>query len=102
MERRLELRLPADAVVKCRVPATPIAAKVLNISRAGCRLQAERDDIGVKGAMIVLQVSPSFAAAGQIIWLHGKDFGVKFYRPLGDDDLIMVATQDIVATLERP
>jgi hypothetical protein len=64
----------------------------------GCQVRAERYDIASKGAMVLLQLTPSLAVAGQIIWLSGKDFGVRFYRPLSEGDVASVATDDIVVS----
>jgi hypothetical protein len=76
VKRRVEPRWVAGATTSCRVPATPLSAKILDISRAGCPAQALRDDVAAKGAAIVLQLSPFLAAAGHIAWLRGRDFGL--------------------------
>ena len=39
MERRFTDRMPTEVGVACRVPASPERARLVDVSRSGCRLE---------------------------------------------------------------
>ena len=82
MERRGTDRTPINVRLTCRMPASPRAAIVQDISREGCRLEVPGGPIE-RGATALLELPGALSVSGQIVWVDGRTAGIRFQRALG-------------------
>ena len=89
-ERRAQVRQESQAVVACRIPATPEYSMIENISQTGCRVKflTGKPELG---ATIILTLLPGVEATGQILWVQKKVAGVRFVRAIGKGTLATIA-----------
>jgi len=81
MERRFSDRVPTEVGVSCRVPASPEQARLVDLSRSGCRLEFVRRRIG-PGATVNLDFRAGNPVAGEVVWTDGDHAGVRFHSTL--------------------
>lgn len=89
--RRGSPRVPVGLTVGGRVPATPIAAHILDLSETGCRVRTPDIDLVRRGATILLALEADVEVAGQIVWLSGDRFGVRFHEPIAPDTIASIS-----------
>ena len=77
------MREAVDRKVRGRVPATPVAATIVDLSNSGCRGRAE--GLPQPGATILLRLFAGEEVAGEVVWRRGDEFGVKFHQEIGDE-----------------
>ena len=92
-ERRAQERKRTQAVVSCRIPATPKFSVIHDISRTGCQVEFlnTRPELG---ATIILTLAPRMNATGNIVWVDGKKAGIKFVRAISNAALDVIAAHD--------
>lgn len=90
--RKSATRFTISLLVEGRVPATPISARLLNISVAGCMIETMNYPLVAKAATIFLTITPSTVLSGQIAWNKGDMFGVIFHFPI---------TPEVLADIRR-
>ena len=89
--RRASRRVPVDMTVSGRVPATPITAHILNLSATGCLVESRDIDRVARGATILLTMSTEVEVAGQVVWISGERFGVRFREPTAMAEQLLMA-----------
>ena len=84
MNRRYRARVDTDIALVCRIPATPMKSRIIDLSHSGCRL-----DLGLghaeTGATLSLETPEGDRFTGQVMWSRGAQVGVRFHRPLRRD-----------------
>lgn len=81
LERRISDRFETDVVLTCRVPASPVPARIVDLSHSGCRVRLH--DLHLElGGSITLELANGDRVAGEIVWSHGSNAGVRFHRRL--------------------
>jgi hypothetical protein len=88
--RRGAPRVPIDAVIQARVPATPIDARLLDVSTTGCLIQTPHIDRVARGATILLSLSHSEHVSGQVVRISGSRFGVRFHHQLASQSIALL------------
>lgn len=83
-------RFKISLLVEGRIPATPIAGLLLDISLTGCLLETTMTPGISQGATIRLMVPGLTALAGQIAWCAGTRCGVRFNREMANEELIRI------------
>lgn len=86
-----------DVRLSARVPASPVPARILDLSHFGCRV-ALRDLHLELGATITLEMANGDRVAGQVVWSHASQAGVRFHRRLRSSTAIMLGIEQAVAT----
>jgi hypothetical protein len=93
MERRNQDRLACDVAAVCRVPATPCRARLLDVSRTGCRFRT-LDGLAVpEGATVHFDLGPGRRVTGMVMWSGPRDAGVRFNRSLTSDMAILLGLE---------
>jgi hypothetical protein len=85
VERRRSDRSNINATVFGRVPATPVAVTICDISIAGCRVQS--DGSMSPGSTVLLGLLNELEVAGQVVWRKNGWLGIKFHEPIPAADL---------------
>ena len=93
MERRSRDRIDTDLPATCRVPATPHSARVLDISRGGCRVNL-KNAYAEPGVSISLDLGQGVQARGTIVWVRGDEAGVRFNPGLGMAAAVALGLED--------
>ena len=94
-DRRTARRTQVNLTAACRVPATPVRAKLSNISRTGCQARLSGGGQVEPGSTILLQLNEQDWAAGQVVWMSRVSLGVKFHTPLNADALAGVCSNEL-------
>lgn len=82
MERRVHDRIASDLPAVCRVPATPHRARLVDVSRSGCRLRIT-DGLAVPvGSTVHLDFGPGRRISGQVMWSGPQAAGLRFSSQL--------------------
>ena len=81
MERRFTDRMPTEVGVACRVPASPERARLVDVSRSGCRLEFARRNVD-RGATVNLDFRMGQPIGGEVVWIDGAQAGVRFHSAL--------------------
>lgn len=72
------------------VPTSDVDVAVVDVSATGCRLRTTSRNAQI-GATILLKFADLEEVAGQIVWTHRQQFGVRFTRKLSEKDLDRIA-----------
>ena len=99
-ERRAQERKRTQAIVSCRIPATPNFSVIHDISRTGCQVEFVSTK-GELGATVILTLAPRLNATGTIVWVDGKRAGIKFVRAISNAALEMIAAYE-AETEQKP
>src|SRR5690242_16666437 len=83
MERRVAERIETTVKLKCRAPAMPFTAVMLDLSRNGCRLQVPHSQVE-RGATALLDLPGAPQFPGRVMWSAGNLVGVRFQRRMSD------------------
>ncbi|MGX7951523.1 PilZ domain-containing protein [Tsuneonella sp. HG249] len=94
MERRSDERLECDVSAVCRVPATPCRARLIDVSRTGCRFRTLDVMAVPQGSTVHLDFGPGRRVTGQVMWSGPRAAGLKFNRPLSPDLLVMLGLEE--------
>ena len=89
--RRLD-RTPTDIGLTCRVPARPSRARILDLSNYGCRIAIASND-AMKGSSIVLELPNGDRMDGLVVWVRGKEAGVRFAHRLRPNTAIALGLE---------
>lgn len=82
MERREHDRIASDLPAVCRVPATPHRARLVDVSRSGCRMRIT-DGLAVPvGSTVHLDFGPGRRISGQVMWSGPQATGLRFSSQL--------------------
>ena len=81
MERRFTDRMPTEVGVACRVPASPERARLVDVSRSGCRLEFARRNVE-RGATVNRDFRMGQPIGGEVVWIDGAQAGVRFHSAL--------------------
>ncbi len=93
MERRKSPRSPVDREVAARIPATPMVARILDMSTSGCLAEAHSPLIR-EGRTILLNLSGTDEITGTIAWQEGDRVGIKFLEEISQETLSRVLKSD--------
>lgn len=88
--RAAAIRFKVSLAVQGRVPATPIMAKLANVSLTGCMLETAECELIAPGATILLTISNIITLAGQVVWRVGSRVGIKFQSRASEDTLVRI------------
>ena len=91
MEMRKEDRIATNIAATARLPASPAAVTMLDVSMAGC-LISTKSKLATIGATILVSLSERVEAAGEIVWTDGKNCGVKFHQPMSEKSIDWIAS----------
>lgn len=86
MERRSTPRTTTSRGVIGRVAATPVRAKIIELSTSGCRAECGNALIQ-QGRTILLDLSESCEVAGTVVWKYGDRVGIEFAEPISQAEL---------------
>jgi hypothetical protein len=78
-------RESVNLLIAGRVPATPIAVHLLDLSKTGCKIQSPDAERIARGATILLAISNLSEVEGQIVWQKGDRFGIKFHEEISEE-----------------
>ncbi len=92
LERRAGDRFEMDVTLTCRVPASPVPAKILDLSHEGCRIGFRNLHLELGGS-ITLELANGDRVAGEIVWSHGSVAGVRFHRRLRSSTAIFLGIE---------
>ena len=81
MHTRTTDRQGSDIVLNCRVPVRHAQAILCDISETGCRIEIFEGYVS-RGSTIFFEVDERNEIAGQVVWVKGKEAGVKFMHQL--------------------
>ena len=81
-DRRKTERIPVNIGVSCRVPASPVSARILDLSHFGCQLETPSRRVPA-GSTVNISFDSEHLVSGQVQWSAGDRVGVWFARPLG-------------------
>lgn len=81
MEIRATNRQGSNIVLNCRIPVQPAQAIMCDISTTGCRIELF-DGFTQRGSTIFFEIDEKNQIAGQVVWAHGKEAGVRFMHKL--------------------
>jgi len=84
MERRASDRVTADLATRCRVPATPHPATVVDLSRTGCRIRLATAHL-LPGTTVHIDLGRDETVSGMVAWTGAETAGIQFHRRLGTD-----------------
>ena len=103
MERRISVRVNTNVGVACRIPATPQAATVRDLSLHGCRVETA-GPFSQAGGSVVLELGDWASVTGTIVWCDRTAAGIRFDRPLdlgrfGISDWVEAAGDGLAARL---
>ena len=93
MDQRKSYRTKVNRTVVGRIPATPIAVTVLDLSTGGCAIEVGAIAIP-PGTTILLELSNLVEAAGRVVWSDARRIGIEFYDRLTADELLSVLRDD--------
>ena len=93
MERRKSPRAAMNQEVIGRIPATPIRAKILDLSGSGCQIESESPLVLV-GRTILLDLSDTCELAGTVVRKSGDHAGIEFTEPINPEILSRLLTPD--------
>jgi hypothetical protein len=96
MEHRRTDRFSTHLQVRGRIPASPIAATILDVSTTGCRLEAA-SPLVKPGATILLDLPGGGAVAGQIVWRDDAECGVKFHEQISGRIIAQIISGEVAA-----
>lgn len=71
-----------DLVATCRVPAIPLAARIIEISTTGCLAECDAACEAQAGATVLVQISETDLVPGRIVRRTGHHIAVRFHHPL--------------------
>ena len=74
---RSSVRKPLDILVEGRLRARPICVELIDVSEGGCKIRG-RHGFATKGEHVTLKVNGIRAPLGYVVWIDGKNAGVKF------------------------
>jgi hypothetical protein len=80
VQRRTKERLPVEATVNCRIPATPIASRINNISSDGCMAEITGASLQM-GGTVLLELLEGWHVLGHVLWCEPTSYGIKFEQP---------------------
>jgi hypothetical protein len=80
-ERRASDRVRVDFATRCRVPATPYPATVLDVSRTGCRVEVSAAHMA-PGTTVHIDFDSAGSVSGVVAWSGAHTAGIKFHRYL--------------------
>ncbi len=81
MERRAERRSEKYVTTVCRIPASPCAALIVDVSLSGCRLRILNRSFAL-GTTVHFEGGQAGPFTGEIVWVGDSVAGVKFHSPL--------------------
>ena len=87
MDQRKSYRTKVNRTVVGRIPATPIAVTVLDLSTGGCAIEVGAIAIP-PGTTILLELSNLVEASGRVVWSDARRIGIEFYDRLTADELL--------------
>ena len=80
LDRRNRDRLSVDVMVSCRVPAVPVAARLVDLSKSGCKLHFKATMPPETGSSVTVALAAGPAAVGEVVWQTVEEVGVRFRR----------------------
>lgn len=86
MRLRSDERIESNIATVARIPATGVEVEVVNVSDWGCRIATPNSGLQV-GATILVRLTDQDEVAGQIVWVHRKQCGVRFNSAVSDEVL---------------
>lgn len=96
IERRAGDRFETDVTLTCRVPASPVPARILDLSHTGCKVGFRNLHLEIGGS-ITLELANGDRIAGEIVWSHGSVAGVRFHRRLRSSAAIFLGIEEPAA-----
>lgn len=81
LDRRTGERVELDVRLSARVPASPVAARILDLSHVGCRVALSNLHLE-PGATITLEIANGDRVSGEVVWSRASEAGVRFHRRL--------------------
>ena len=94
MDRRNSPRSPTNREIVARIPATPIQARILNLSTSGCLAEAQSSLIQA-GRTILLIFSAANEIAGTVVWQGDGQLGVKFTQELSGETVSRLVAAEV-------
>lgn len=92
LERRAGDRIEMDVKLACRVPASPVPARILDLSHFGCRVGFH--DLHLElGGTVTLEIANGDRVAGEVVWSQGSQAGIRFHRRLRSGTAIMLGIE---------
>lgn len=82
MDERRANRVVADLKLHAQLEVANVRVGVYDLSMDGCSIEAEAIDFPSGGALITLQFSSDVAIDGTLVWVAGRNGGVRFSEPL--------------------
>ena len=93
VERRGDERLECNVATLCRVPATPCRARLLDVSRTGCRFSTVDAMAVPEGSTVHFDFGPGRRVTGQVMWSGPQSAGVRFARPLSSELAVLLGLE---------
>lgn len=81
MNRRENQRLDSDRMAECRTEGRTFKAVLYNVSTTGCMIEMSFCQVS-ESDRIYLKVEGNIRVGGVIVWLDGKNAGIRFDEPL--------------------
>ena len=81
MDKRRTQRMTIDLPTVCRMPATPRAVRVSDVSQGGCRIDLRGGHVA-PGHSIAIDLPATAGHPGEVVWTDGTSAGVRFSRPV--------------------
>ena len=91
MEQRHHPRFDTCELALCRIPATPLAVEIINLSRGGCAVRVSSDVTRAIGATVLLTLSDGIELSGEIAWIRHPRLGIKFHHQLDTETVLRLA-----------
>lgn len=89
---RRQFRHSTQALLFCRVPATPRQVVVEDNSKGGCQV-CFLDWRPQMGSTVILEFSATQQVCGQILWTKDMDAGIVFSRTMEAAELSVISSQ---------
>jgi len=95
LERRRNNRSITNREVAAHVPASPITARILDISVSGCKAQSDSRWIA-PGVAVLIDLSENRTIGGQVVWREADLFGVRFEQNISVETVALFTQGDSV------
>lgn len=92
MERRRNNRSATNREVVAHDPASPIKARILDLSVSGCKALSDSRQIA-PGVAVLIDLSENTTIGGQVVWRESDLFGVRFDQNISVETVTLF-TQD--------
>ena len=96
LDRRNRDRMAVDVLVSCRVPAVPVAARLVDLSKSGCKLRFSKYPPEV-GSSVTVALEAGPPVVGEVVWQTIAEAGVRFRRTLSTSQCVHYGLEAPVA-----